>query len=618
MEGLWGLSNNIWVLFGIIAFLLAAFILDWLRADIVALIVLVLLGYTNLVPYQTLFSGFSSDAVISLIGIMMIGAGLESSGIVRVLAKWGVKRTQDHESRVMFLLMFSAGLLSGVMRSVGSVALLLPILNQMSRRTGLSKARLLIPMGFCAILGSTLTMVGSGPLILLNGLLEHSGGLVDAWGHSTKPFTLFAVFPVGATLLVIGLLYFRFGAKYLLPASEPRSRLSQQTTALAHFNRVYGIGSTLIECRLPHSSHFVNQTLLDLEHTLESQMAVVAIRQGDQLFLPPRRNIILKDNTLLVILGPKEAVEAWAKEHGVKVLPKMSDFSESLHPMHAGVGEMVIPPGSHLVGFDLRKLYFRRVYNLQVLAVYRGEKVFRGQELLEVTLKAGDTLGIFCSWEALARFKKQIGEGIVVITDFPQFTPYTHKEVSAALITLCSLGLVLSGFVPVTIGFMMGAIAMIVFKVLTMDEAYNAISWRTIFLLAGLIPLGTAVEQTGAARWVVEIFNTSLVHYPSFVVMGILAVVATTLGLIISNVGATVLLVPIAVQLALAQAADPRMYALVVALSTSNTFILPTHQANALIAWPGRYTTADFFKAGSVLTLLYWAGIFMVLPFMMR
>ncbi len=602
MLGIEGLTPDIFLVCSIIVLTIILFLTEIVSVDVVAFLILVLLGVTDLVPSDILFSGFSSDAVISLIGIMIIGAGLERSGIVNMISDYILRIGHDQESRISLLLMGSAGILSGFMRSVGTVALFLPIITRIRRQTGIAKVQFLLPVGFCAILGSTLTMVGTGPLILLNSLLKSLGGLVDAQGHPVEPLGLFFVFPIGLALLATGIVYFVFFHKFILTKIPRKTRLHHGI--LEYFKRTYHVGGNFCELKVPLSSPLCNNTLIQWESLLDPEIAVIGIKHGLLAQMPPLRITEIKAGSVIALLGPEAKVKLFAEQYGLHFFNYLKSFKMYFNAAIGGLCEAVVPPSSELVGRAYKELRMRRGFGIQVLAVHRGEKTRRGQELSDLTLKSGDTLGMICNWDALAKLESN-PDFVVVTTDYPREQYDTDKAGVSLGFCLLTVVLLIFSNIPATICLLISAVGMIFSGVLSTDEAYTAISWKTVFLLAGLIPLGLAMQTTGAALWMTSYFLSTFATVQPWAIELVLAVSATLFSLVISNVGATVILVPMAVQLALSTGSDPRMFALIVAISTSNSFILPTHQANALISGPGRYTVVDFIRAGAGLSVLF-------------
>jgi len=242
-----------------------------------------------------------------------------------------------------------------------------------------------------------------------------------------------------------------------------------------------------------------------------------------------------------------------------------------------------------------------------MLALHRLGKTLReGEGIRDLPLQAGDTLVVHTTWDALARLEKD-RNFVVVTTEYPHEELRPHKVGWALAFFALALGLVLFSDLRLSVALLAGAIGMILAGVLRIEEAYEAISWKTVFLLASLIPLGLAVETSGTARWIAEQTLSVVGDMPTWVIQAAIAVLATVFTLIMSNVGATVLLVPLAVNIAIGVGANPAVFALTVALATSNSFLIPTHQVNALIMGPGGYRVADFLRAGGIMTVLFLA-----------
>lgn len=574
-----------------------------IRVDVVAVFVLVVLGLTRLLPPEQLFSGFSSEAVISLLAIMIIGAGLEKSGIALKLARWILKSCRERPNQINTLLMVVSGFLSAFMRGLGTVALLLPVVGRITARTGIPKSRLLMPMAFCSILGGMLTMVGTSPLILLNSLLKNSGHHVDGKINGLEPFHLFSIFPIGLALLFVGIFYFILIGRKLLP-KEPMNSIYNGTTK-KHFLKTYNKGGDIFELIVRPNSPLIGDTLRELEVKMGPALSVLAILREGEVHFPPLRRLVMEPHITLAILGLRDAVLAFAEKHNLEVLPKLNAFLEILHPVRAGLSEAVIPPSSQLIGQALKELHMRRNYQLHVLAVLRGNTLYRGEELQDLFLRAGDTLGIFSRWQALSDFHTN-PDFVVLTTSYPREELRPHKRGFAVLFFFLSIILITGGGFPVSVGLLLGAAGMIGTGVLTIDEAYSSVSWKTVFLVAGLIPLGLVMQKTHTTDWITQHAPLLKEDLPNWVVQLGLAFVATGFSWVISGVGATIVLVPIAIDLAHSMGADPRIYALIVAIAASNTFLLPMHQVNALIAGPGGYRMIDFLKVGAGMTILYW------------
>lgn len=590
-----GLTLDMALVMGILVFTTVLSLTSFIRIDVVAVLVLVVLGVTRLLPPAELFSGFSSEAVIALIATMIISAGLEKAGMAIKLARWVLRIGHERPKEISRVLMMVSGVMSGFIRSLNTVALLLPVVSRISLRSGIQKSSLLMPIGFCAVLGSSLTMIGSGPLIILNGLLQSQNLPVPL-----APFHVFSVFPVGVFQLGVGILFFIFLGYRMLPRVEEKNF---QGTTKQHFLRIYGKATEIFELKIMPGSDLIDQTLSTIETLIDDSSSVLAVRQGKETFFPPLRNMTLQQNALVAIMGHKDIVMQFAQAHGCKVSPKLNFFSELLHPVRSGLCEMVIPPSSQLIGKDLGDLHMRRMHQVHVLALYRDNVVYRGEALRKLVLHSGDTLGMFCSWDALDQFHKN-PDFAVLTTSYPKEELRPQKIYYATFSFVMAILLIFFGM-PISVGLLLGAVCMVGFKVLTVDEAYESVSWSTVFLVAGLIPLGIAMKETHTVAWLTQHMGIFKEGIPIILVQTMLAILTMCFALAMTNVGSTVVLVPVAVDIALKVGADPRIFALTVALAASNTFLFPTNQVNALIAGPGGYQLRDFLRIGGILSILY-------------
>lgn len=591
------------------------FAFEVVGVDVAAISIMVLLGLTallapwmglsqGLVDTRHLFDGFASNAVISIIAVMIIGAGLDKTGIMSRVASFILNVGGTREARIIPIISGVVGIISSFMQNVGAAALFLPVVSRISARSGLPMSRLLMPMGFCAILGGTVTMVGSSPLILLNDLILTSNKALPA-GQHMETWSLFSVTPVGLALVATGILYFVLAGRHVLPDVAERGAAAGDT--MHYFQDVYGLNYDLFEVVVPAESHLVGKELDDVEKSQRIRI-IAALRGSDDLRIGPgslARDVGIQAGTVLGILAAPGSLKEFVARYDLVLRPDIETFVEALSPTKAGIAEIVIPPGSALIGKSARDVWMRKTYGIAVVALHRnGETLREGQGVRDLPLQAGDTLVVHTTWDALARLETD-RNFVVVTTEYPHEELRPHKLGWALLFFGIALCLVLFSDIRLSVALLTGAVGMVLSGVLSIDEAYESVSWKTVFLLASLIPLGLAVETTGTAKWIAEQTLSVVGHMPVWVIQASVAVLATFFTLVMSNVGATVLLVPLAVNIALGVGADPAVFALTVALATSNSFLIPTHQVNALIMGPGGYRVPDFMRAGGIMTVLF-------------
>ncbi len=584
----------------VLAITIALFVFEVVRVDVVALSIMVLLGLLGLVPSDQLFNGFGSNAVISIIAVMILGAGLDRTGVMTVVAAFILRIGGKTANRIIPLISGTVGGISSLMQNVGATALFLPVVSRISVRTDIPLSRLLMPMGFCAIMGGTITMVGSSPLILLNDLISASNASLPPGAETMGHFELFDVAPVGLALLATGILYFLTIGKWLLPDNKIESSAAPALTK-TYFADTYGIEGDVYELLVTVDSPLVGMQVGDAEQ-LEGIPLLLAIRGVDEPRMAPPSDEMIWVGTILGVMGTRDEVGRFALDYHCRLQPRVKTFGGLFNPSRAGISEIVIPPGSKMIGQSIGEARLRKRYGISVLAINRRGNIIN-EDVREQILEAGDCLVSHSTWRDLSELQTE--RKFIVATDIPKEEQRPHKVGQALAFFALSIGMIIFTDFRLSIALLAGALGMILTNVLTIDEAYNSVSWKTVFLVASLIPIGMAMELTGTAAWIAQQAMVLLGNMPDIAVQIVIAVLATVFSLVMSNVGATTILVPIAISIALATGANPTMYALIVALSTSNAFILPTHQVNALIIGPGGYRVADFVRVGSGMTVIF-------------
>ncbi|MEX0348987.1 MAG: SLC13 family permease [Paracoccaceae bacterium] len=605
------------VVAAMLAFTVFLFVSEIIRIDLAALLVLVLLGVLSYLPGMDnladpthLFDGFASNAVISIIAVMIVGAGLDRTGIMNKVAAKILKYGGTTEARILPIVSGTVGFISSFLQNVGAAALFLPVVSRISVRSGIPLSRLLMPMGFCAILGGTMTMVGSSPLILLNDLIQSANATLPE-GQKMQPFGLFSVTPIGFVLILTGILYFLLLGRWVLPGSSETSEVASAQGTSEYLQRVYGLDASVFEVEVPEDSPLVGEILADINN--ENSIYIISTFYRGKSSMVQILTAEIAAPCRLAVIGQGNDVRQFAQRYGLKVRPDLDIFAEEFAQTNAGVAELVIPPDSKLIGKSPRDLLLRKTYGLSLLAIHRGEDTLSHVKTEDheptqiglVPFHGGDMLVGHTRWDNLMRLKRD-PDFVVVTADFPQDELRPHKVGWALFFFAISLSLILFTDVRLSLCLLVGAVGMMLSRVLSIDEAYRAVGWNTVFLLASLIPLGHAVQNTGTAAWIAQQILLVLNGWPIWALQAGVALLATVFSLVMSNVGATVLLVPLAVSIAAAAGANPAVFALTVAISTSNSFIIPTHQVNALIMGPAGYKVLDFVKSGGIMTLLFW------------
>lgn len=593
---------------GIAVFL---FIVEWVRVDVVGILMMVLLPELNLVNSHDTFRGLSSNAVVAIIGVMIISYGLNRSGIVgRILQPLlGLIGRSAPRAVVTFSSLISV--ISSVMQNTGAAVLFLPAIRLVaSRKLKIPVSRILMPIGMAAILGGTITMIGTSPLILLNDILP----------DGMAKFSLLELTPIGLAITAGGILYLSTLGMYFLAKKNDVEAIELQRESNgsgedAIMNSYPEIGGPY-EILVPYDYFAENGPQEVVQIRREDLVNIVAIGKDDGTHdIAPLPNTVIQAGFVLCAYGSDEAVRRFVNDNGLIQRDAPRVFKNTMfNPSISGIVEVIISPRSNLIGETIRKIGFRETFGVNPLALHKDGVTYY-KELADKILQSGDTVLVHGTWEHFHQLQAS-HQNFIFITRFEDEFQKPEMASRAALSFLVALTLMLvSSFyfqsraynpIPLSVCLMIGALLMVVTKVMNINEAYRAIDWRTVFLLGGLIPLGMAVDQTGTAAWIAKGIVAGLGGLMSpLVLLVVLACMCCGFTMVISNVGACALLVPLGVSIAAQIGMDPRVAVIVVGIGVSNSFILPTHQVNALYMGPGEYHTRDYVKIGGILSLIY-------------
>ncbi|MET1022889.1 MAG: SLC13 family permease [Pseudoxanthomonas sp.] len=596
------LTNDMRLVLGLVGFVMVMFLFERIRADVVALVVLVVLGLTGLVAPEEIFGGFSGNAVMSIIATTILGAGLERTGALNRLASWLVRRGHGVEQRLLLLTSAIAGLNSSFMQNPSVMALYLPVTARLASRTTLNLQRLLLPICSAIVMGGALTMVGNSPLILLNDLLVSANNNLPSGMATLEPLRMFAPMPIGIALLLASLAYFYFYGDRKLREETSGNASATPARTESYFASTYGIEGEVFELTVSADSPLVGMTLGEAE-ALHGAPLMLALQTGNDTRLAPPADMRIWVGSVLGAMGGRQEVADFSQNQFLRLSSRLRHFGDLFNPSRAGISEAVVPPTSSFIGKSAADLTLRKKSGISLLAINRDKKVVR-EDVRKVPLRSGDMLVLHSIWQDLAATAKN-GD-FVVVTDYPKGEQRPHKFKIAMAIFALTIIIALTSRLPVALTLMTGVAGMLLTGVLRMDEAYASINWKTVFLMAGLIPLGWAMDSSGAAAWVaghtVERLPEGL---PVWVLEIAIALLTTAFSLVISHVGATIVMVPMAISLALAAGGNPTAFALITALSASNNLMTASNPVISMITGPANYTARQMWRVGGPLSLIY-------------
>ena len=597
------------LMLAVIAIVVFLFIMEWVRVDVVAILMMVLLPELGLLNSHDAFRGLSSNAVIAIIGVMIISYGLNRTGLVNRVIQPLMKFVTKSPRRLVAAFSSLIASISGVMQNTGAAVLFLPAVRLIaSRGLKIPISRVLMPIGMAAILGGTLTMIGTSPLILLNDILP----------KGMPKIGFLELTPIGIALVTGGVVYLSTAGMRMLEKISAEKNIVQEDTDFSRDKYLdsYPLVQGPYEIHVPADYKQGDKTQEVVNIRIKYLVNIVAIADdGEVIDQAPPPGSILRPGLSLCVYGPDIRVRKFVKDYGLVLMEEPRIFKNSMfNPSIAGIVEGVVSPRSGMIGQTIRQIRFRETFGVTALAVHKNNKTYY-RRLAEIPLEPGDMILVHGTWEQFHTLQ-DFHQNFIIISHFEE--EFHKPEKARWALTWFGVALVLmllSSFyfqnraynpIPLSICLMVGAVGMILSRVMSVNDAYRSIDWRTVFLLGGLIPLGMAVDQTGTAQWIARGIVFSLGSFMSpLLLLFVLAVLSCCFTMVISNVGACALLVPLGVSLANQIGINPRVAAIVVGIGVSNSFILPTHQVNALYMGPGEYSTRDYIRIGGVLGIIY-------------
>jgi len=570
------------------------FATEKLRVDVIALLVLLTVALTGLVTPAEAFAGFSNSAVVTVWAVYIVSAGMLLTGVADVMGQAVLRMSGTSETRLIVVIMLTCGVMSAFMNNVGATAMLLPVVIGVSRHTGVPISRLLIPLSFSSLLGGNMTLIGTPANILGANILADEG---------LGNFGFFDFAPMGLIVFAVGVVYMALLGRRLLPVrqspEEPGALLSQ-------------LRDYLSEAVVSPDGHLAGGTLRESRLGADYDVTVISIvRNGIPLpELHSETRVAAGD--ILILKGHATGLLRAQEELGLMIGPAPESGAVELEQGDMTVIEATLAPNTSMDGRTLEQVHFRDNYGFDALAIWRrGEIVTR--RLRRLPLQFGDALLLRGPRHRLRALRD--GDEFLLLEPVERPPLRKSKAPIAVASMLGVVMLVMVAGVPIATAMVLGAVVMVVTGCLTMEEAYAHIDWRTVFLVAGMLPLGTAMENTGAAQYLADLL---LDLVGGFGPLGVLAGIYLLSALItqpMSNAAAVVLVVPIAIDAALSLGANVEPFVLATVIGASTSFLTPVgHKANVLVFGPGGYKFFDYTRAGAPLTLIIFVAMMLTLP----
>jgi di/tricarboxylate transporter len=579
---------------GIIVVAVVLFATEKLRVDVIALIILLTVAFTGLVTTEQAIEGFANPAVVTVWAVYIVSGGLFRTGVADMIGAQIIRLAGSSEPRLVAVIMLTCGTMSAFMNNIGATAVLLPAVAGIARQANIPLSRLLIPLSFSSLLGGNMTLIGTPPNILATAILAERG---------QPSFAFFDFAPIGIVVFATGILFMVLFGRFLLP-----NRQSLEDVEASYHLRDY-----ITEVRVALDSPLVGQTLDEARLGADYDLTVLTVLRAQDVQTTPGPRTRIRPEDVLVVQGNLENLMEAQSDLGLLIEAEQKlGLAEEEGEDNAHLLEATLAPGSPIAGQSLRRMQFRDRYGFTALAIRRhGEIITR--RLRDVHLHFGDTLLLKGPRHRVSALQQ--GEEFLVLEPVRFQARRRHKAWMAIAILGLVLLLATIGGVHIALAMLTGALLMVLSGALTMEEAYQSIEWRSIFLIAGMLPLGTAMEQTGSAQYLANLMLGSLGPFGPMAVLAGVYIMASLITQPMSNAAATVLIVPIAIDIALSLGADPRAFALATVISASTSFITPVgHQANILVFGPGGYRFLDYTRVGLPLNIVIFGVTMIVLP----
>ncbi len=571
---------------GIIAILLGLIFFTRLRIDIIALLVLLMVALAQLVPPSDALSGFSSSVVITIIGLLVITRALQQTGVMQWIARQLQTYGRGSEAKLIALVMSAGAAVSLFMNNVAAGAVLLPAVLQVSRDSGVSASKLMIPLAFGVTVGGMATYFTTANILMSEVLIAQ--GIA---GLGMLDFV-----PVGGMIVAAGLLYMLLFGRQLLP---DRASLTQSFHQI-DLRDTYELAEQMWQVRVTPGSRLANQTVQESDINAELGLTVAAVWRGRETITIPKSNQMIYPADELLIVGREDRLEqllAWGNEliesdkHAVQgVLP--------IEPI-----EIMIAPRSTAIGKTLSQMKLNRDAGLLAMALWRDGQSFH-TDVRKMPLKVGDAILVVGQSSDIQNLSNN-SNFILPAGEYSAQAIESRKAPFAVGITVMVLALAILQIVHLPIAMLAGAAAMVLTRCLRMEEFYAAVDWRTIFLVAGMLPLSLALTETGLADRVGAFLEMSLMNASPLLLFAVIALLTMLVVQVIGGQVTPLLVGPIAINAALQMGIDPRAMAVAVAMACSLAFITPiSHPVNILMMGPGGYKFSDFSKVGIGMTIV--------------
>lgn len=618
------MTSDMWIALIILGAAILLFITEWLRVDVVALGVLVALMLTGLLTPDEAISGFSNSAVLTIASLFVVGGAVLQTGLAGTLGRRILAIAGNSPIKLIATIMLTVALLSAFMSDAGTVAVLLPAIVSLAISAQISTSKLLIPLSYGALLGGAMTLIGTPPNIIVSDLLHEQG---------LSPFAFFDYTPIGIVILLAGTIFMILMGRRLLPDYKPKQELQWVETP-GELVDIYRLPDNMFRLRIRRGSDLVGlrveeshlrqdfgvtilEILRPLQVTTASKLGNTRLLMDadGQKSITPDPKTTLQVGDILVVQGQANDIGHASATWNLGVQPGQADDETSLISNEAGIAEVLLPPRSSLAGKSVEEAQFGSKYHLTVLGINRpGEP--STPSIKGTKLRFGDTLLVQGPWHRILELKNKRRDFVVMGQPESMIgTPAKAKAPIALLILVGMLVLMITNLVPIVAASMLAGLAMILTGCLTIDDAYEAVDWKSIVLVAGMLPMSIALEKVGLIDLVAQGLINSIGNYGPLVVLGGLFLLTSLFTQVLSNTVTTVLIAPIGLGAAQQLGVQPYAFLMAIAIAASMAFASPVASpVNTLVMGAGNYRFSDFIKIGTPLIFITLIVSVLIIP----
>jgi di/tricarboxylate transporter len=579
------------VLIVIIIAALVLFSIETIPADVVALGAMMALILTGILPAETAFSGFGSDTAMMILGLLILTASLVRTGIVQIISRRILRSVGKNQTQLYWVLMGTAGILSGFMSNTATSAFFTPMTIGLAKKFKIHPSKLLMSLAFAAVLASSLTLVGTSTNIVVSGLMTQ---------HGMAPLGMFELTPVGIPILIVGLLYMFFIGRHLIPIrDEEEAGMTEE------------ILSYCSEFTVTKNAPWAGKTLNEIGLGQEYDLTILRIMKESGYHAEPRANTLLQIGDKVLIEGNRDDLVTFQEEGLVEFTGEFEEQKEITKDL--SMAEVIVLPGSPLVGRTLWGLDFRQRYGLQVLGINRKGETIR-RRISRTRLQVGDQLLLQGDPDTIRGLGKN--NSFRVVSGELDIMPETKRAPIALIIFLGVLILVSFNVLSLPVAVMLGALAAFVTRCITPVEAYRQVNWNAWLLIACMLALGSAMEVSGLADFLADQIVALIGISNPIILLAAFFILSLLLTQPMSNQAAAVVVIPIAIQTAMQLGLNPRTFAVMIAVGASCSFITPLEPACLIVYSAGNYRFFDFVKVGSILTVLIFIIALLMVPWL--